>query len=54
MKDYEDIKIPFTSSAPLSLLKEFDETIKSNSKKSNRSSVIVELMRLYVSKKKKI
>lgn len=51
MKDYENIKIPVTSSVPLVLLKEFDEVIKG---KSNRSSVIVELMRLYVSKRKKI
>lgn len=54
MKDYEDIKVPVTSSVPLGLLKEFDEVIKENKKKSNRSNVIVELMRLYVSKRKKI
>ena len=53
MKDYEDIKIPVTCSIPFGLLKEFDEVIKGNSKKSNRSSIISELMRLYISKKKK-
>lgn len=53
MKDYENIKIPVTSSVPFGLLKEFDEVIKGNTNKSNRSSVIVELMRLYVAKRKK-